>query len=458
MEKETQDGLFRANVSLGSNASNGKEITDLSDTLGATSQNVVDSDTSATDLELGADYDGSLGQSTSMQIVAVQTLKQKTDDSSRSSADQLQVAKTDEQSGETILRGLLRRRISPILNFEAGAETAFNFLDSATKLTVDGQDIDLPAANVRVEELRGEVFSTLTMQPTERSSIELGLRGESSQITVTGDVDAENKFSFLKPRVVGSYSAGNGAQIRLRVEREVGQLDFTDYAAGSELSNNTVNAGNPDLQPERAWVYEVAYERPFLGDGAFTITYRHFDIEEAIDLVPVEGFAAPGNIGDGTREEIGLSLSIPLARIGPGLGRLQVSGTWRDSEVVDPVTGATRGISGEPSFAGEALYTRDFPTLNGTLGIRGELTSKETSYRLDQIIATRNENYWRVYWDWRARANLFVRAMIENPTSRDRARYRIRYDGSRSDDIVEFRERRSAIFDPVFVVRLRRTF
>jgi len=275
---------------------------------------------------------------------------------------------------------------------------------------------------------------------------------------VTGDADAKNKFSFLKPRFVGSYSSGSGTQLRLRVEREVGQLDFEDFAAGSELADGTVSAGNPDLAPEHSWVYEAAFERPVFGGSAMTITYRHFEIKDVVDLIPVEGIPAPGNIGDGTRDEIGISFAVPLESIGPGLGRLQLSGTWRDSEVIDPVTGETRGISGEPGFDGAVLYTRDFPTLNGSFGMRGELTSKETDYRLEQVVTTRNEHYWRIYWDWRARPSLQFRAMLENATSRDRWRKSVRYNDLRSVGEIEEREERSAVLDPMLVFRIRWTF
>ncbi|MDH3282944.1 MAG: TonB-dependent receptor, partial [Gammaproteobacteria bacterium] len=214
------------------------------------------------------------------------------------------------------------------------------------------------------------------------------------------------------------------------------------------------NAGNPDLAPELAWVYEAAIERPVFGKSKVTATLRHYELSDVVDLVPVEGFAAPGNIGDGTRQEIELLLSLPLEN----LGRLQLSGLWRNSEVIDPVTGDKREISGEPGFEGGILYTLEVPSRNSTFGIRGELTSKETSYRLSQIITTRNESYWRVYWDWRAAQNLNYRFQVENPTSRDRWRNRIRYDGLRSDDIIESRERRSAVLDPMLVVRVQWTF
>jgi len=458
VEKQTSNGLFRANSTITHNSNDEKETSAVRDPFGVESQDVVDTDFKVSRFEIGADYDGKLGESTSFQVVALQALSRKKDDSSRTTTDELQISKEEEREGETILRGLVRRRISPTLNFEAGAEGAFNFLNADSRLTVDGQVIDLPAANVDVEEIRGEIFSALIARPSTQTAIELGLAGETSQITVSGDADAKNRFSFVKPRVVATYSPDSGVQLRFRVEREVGQLDFEDFAAGSELTEGTVDAGNPDLAPESSWIYELAYEQPMFGDSIVAIAYRHFELEDVVDLIPVEGFAAPGNIGDGTRDEIDISLTVPLEKIGPNLGRLQFSGTWRESEVVDPVTGEMREISDEARFEGGLLYTRDFPALNSTFGMRGELTSKATSYRLDQVITERNENYWRVYWDWRARPNLLVRAQIENPTSRDRWRKRVRYDGLRSDGVIESRDYRSAVFDPFLVLRVRWTF
>lgn len=458
LEKETRNGLFRINAALSHDRNDDLEIITVQDTSGVESQDVFNGDTTESRIEVGADYEGGLGDGTSYQLVALQTLSWTDEDKTRVTANETQLATLEEQSGESILRGLIRRRLSPRLDVEAGAEGAFNFLESDSTLIEDDQVIDLPAANITVEELRGVLFSSLTIQPSDRTSVEFGLRAETSTISVAGDVDAENRFKFLKPRFVAAWASDGGVQLRLRTEREVGQLQFEDFAAGSELADSTVSAGNPDLEPERAWVYEAAYEQPIPGGSSLALTYRHFQIEEVIDVVPVQGFAAPGNIGDGTRDEIGISMSVPLGSIGPGLGRLQLSGTWRDSEVTDPVTGESREISGEGAFEGEILYTRDFPSLNSTFGMRGELTSKATDYRIDQVITTRNEHFWRVYWDWRVKPTLLFRAQVENATSRDRWLRRVRYDGLRSDGIVDSREHRSAVFDPALVLRIRWTF
>lgn len=458
LEKETSNGLLRVNLALVRNEDDDPETIKVRDLLGVQSEDVVDGVQTVSRVESGADYEARLNDRTSYQLVALQTLSRKESDKTRDTTDVAQRSTLDEKSGETILRGLIRRHIAEKFDLETGAEGAYNFLDSNSTLTENGQAIQLPAADIRVEELRSETFATLMMQASARASLEWGLRAETSTITVTGDAEAENRFSFLKPRFVAAYTSEHGVQLRFRTEREVGQLQFEDFAAGSELADNTVSAGNPNLVPERGWVYEAAYEQPLPGGSVMALTVRHYELEDVVDLVPVEGYAAPGNIGDGTRDEVGVSMSMPLDSIGPGLGRLQLSGTFRDSEVTDPFTGETREISGEGAFDGEILYTRDFPSIDGTLTVRGELTSKETAYRLDQVIATRNENFWRATWDWRAKPTLLVRIGVENFTSRDRWLHRVRYDGSRTDGVIDSRERRSAVYDPDFVIRARWTF
>ena len=43
-------------------------------------------------------------------------------------------------------------------------------------------------------------------------------------------------------------------QVRFRFERELGQLDFGDFAASSELEDDNVYGGNVDLEPEQRWI------------------------------------------------------------------------------------------------------------------------------------------------------------------------------------------------------------
>jgi hypothetical protein len=92
------------------------------------------------------------------------------------------------------------------------------------------------------------------------------MRTEDSTIRATGDLAPEGKtLVYPKPRVVFTWSPDPLDQLRLRVEREVGQLDFGAFAASSSLNAGGVHLGNPGLLPQDAWVGEAALERPFLG-------------------------------------------------------------------------------------------------------------------------------------------------------------------------------------------------
>ena len=458
LEKETANGLLRANLALTKNEDNEGEFSRLRNKLGQESTDVLSRQRSRRRAELGGDYERAIGSRQGIQVLGLQSLEVGSDITSRERPSGRQDSAESTRSGETILRAAWANQISSAFKLEAGAEGAYNYLDSDSELFRDGVSVVLPAATILVEELRAELFSNVTMQTNEGFSLAFGLRAETSSITVSGGAQARNRFSFLKPRVVGAYSLGGGSRFRVGVERKVEQLDFDDFAAGSELASNSLNAGNPDLAPESAWEFELGYEMPLLSDGAINLAYRHSELADVVDIIPVSGFAAPGNIGDGKREEVVLSLTLPLDALLAGLGRIQFDGTWRDSEVRDPVTGERRGVSKENPFQAEVNYSREFPSLNSSLGLRGAFATKQTSYRLDQLITERNGAYWRVNWDWRARQGLLVRAQLENFTARQFTRSRSIYEGLRSSVRPSELESRYAILNPFLMLRVRWTF
>ena len=124
---------------------------------------------------------------------------------------------------------------SQALTWEFGAEAAYNKLDNTTTLFQNGVKVRLPAASVLVTEKRGEVFATATWRPNDAVSVEAGLRQERSTIVSEGDVLLEKQLQFTKPRVAVTWSATRNTQMRLRVEREVGQLNFDDFVAPSSV-------------------------------------------------------------------------------------------------------------------------------------------------------------------------------------------------------------------------------
>jgi outer membrane receptor protein involved in Fe transport len=409
--------------------------------------------------EIGGDYQRDINAWLTGQLIGLKTFKADSLNSLGQTRGPTQLSTEDSTSGETILRGVLSAVHSSTLRFEGGGEGAKNFLDARSTLNVGGVPVVLPSATVRVEEQRAEGFVTTTWKPHAKLSIEGGLRWEVSKISQTGGANQERTFSFPKPRLIVSWAPNAASQLRLRVERTVGQLNFKDFAASVQVEAGAVNAGNPNLEPERAWVGEVALERRFWNGGAVVLTLSHSEITQVMDVIPIAGrFDAPGNIGDGWREEAKLSLNVPLQRLGVPGGTLRFNGYWRRSKVTDPVTGQTRRISNQRPFEGDFLLTKAFPKWKSSLNLEGALGYVERVYRIAEVRRTQETPMWKLYWDWSPRTDLIFRFQIENLTAKQRRRDRDIYAGPRSAGVLNFTEKRYAEQAPFLMIRTRKIF
>jgi len=410
-----------------------------------------------TELEVNADYKRPITTDLSLQVTGLQRLERETLQATGVTPRRLQSSEESGQSSESIARGVLRwTRTWGVV--EAGGEGALNTRNAEAALVLAGQPVPVPSANVRIEEQRGEAFLTGSYRPSPELSFETGVRIETSTITQSGGVSQEKTLTFIKPR--GSLSWGRGhRQVRIRVERTVGQLDFEDFAASSEFDAGSVTAGNSDLEPERSWVTEVALEQSFWSSGATVLTITHGEIDKVVDLIPVAGrFDGPGNIGSGTRDEARLNLTVPLDKLGAGAATLRFTGTWRQSKVTDPVTGISRRISGQRPFEAKFEIVRSLPPLKSTVGLEANLGYEETFYRINEIRRIEEASQLKFFWDWTPHPDLLMRFQFENVTARDRLRTRTVFVGPRSAGVIDFRERRSTQLSRIITARARFLF
>ena len=238
----------------------------------------------------------------------------------------------------------------------ANIEGAYNVLDNALILTEDTGtgpvEIDVPVANTRVKEIRGEFLLNDTWSFGEWIW-DYGLGAEISTITQTGDAEQERTFFFIKPKSLLTYTPNQNHQSRLRLEREVAQLDFNDFVSTTRFVDDDLALGNPDLIPETTWIAEFSHERRFSELGVITLTVFHHWITDVLDLLPVsDEFEVPGNIGDGRRWGLEASSTLPLTWLNLTGARLDIKMRWQDSKVTDPVTGKTRQLSAFAAFPG----------------------------------------------------------------------------------------------------------
>ncbi|CAN5116391.1 TonB-dependent receptor [soil metagenome] len=340
-------------------------------------------------LEVGANYDRTIGK-VDLEAVLLQRLERNFSGEVENARPAFNAQFSGvNRTGESIAR--LSGRYSPWkkLTLEVGGEGAFNFLEGSNHYQQNGVNIPLPSANVRVEETRGEFFGQSTWRPRDDLTFEAGVRFETSTISETGDAVKSRSFFYAKPRFTAAWSPDKDSQVRLRVEKKVGQLDFGNFISTTDLKQNQINAGNPDLRPDQRWQYEAAYERRFWGKGSVVITLLHETIDDVVDLVPIIGpgfaFDATGNIGSGTGDSVNIEATLPLDKLGLKGGTLSSSTTWRVSEVTDPLTGKKRRISSQRPKAVSFGYAQDLPQWKSTVGLNYDQLWNETAFRLAEV-------------------------------------------------------------------------
>ena len=416
----------------------------------------------ATDGEFGARYSRALGGDLTLELFGLQHLNKSGSNSTFDQASGRQVFRLSHFGGESVGRSVLHWRPSPMLTVDGGGEYAYNRVTTRTGLSLNGAALSVPAGNVTVSEDRAEGFATATWRPVAELTLEGGARLEHSTIASSGDVALSKTLTFLKPRLVATWTPDRADQVRLRIEHEVGQLDFSQFVANAALNGVGVTAGNPDLTPQQDWTVEAAYERHFWRDGVAALGVQQLWLTDVIDRAPVFGasgvFDAPANIGPGTQTNLTVSWTLPLTRLGvPGM-TVRGVGTWRFSRVTDPTTHAARSISGQHGFDGELRLDQDLPRWKLSWGIDSSLEMIERVFRFNEIDTRRRGSSDIVYVVYDPRPGLNIRVDIDNFGRRPLKLIRDVYAGPRDRaplSLVDYQDRR---YGMALFVRIRQTF
>lgn len=421
-----------------------------------------DDDYMITETEIGASFTRPLGARTSLELIGLRQTADETVEAQYRDFSERLLFGLESEITETIGRGVLRFRQTEALSWELGAETALNKLTGVTRFARDGVNVPLPAADVAVEELRGEVFGKATWRATPRLTADAGLRYEASDISSEGDVALEKSLQFAKPRLALTWAHDDRTQLRVSVERSVGQLDFEDFVASSSLNTGVLTAGNPDLDPEQEWIAEASVERRFWEGGALVLTVRRAQITDVIDRAPIRlagggVYDGPANIGDGVRDELAINLTLPLDRVAIRGGQIQAESTWRRSEVTDPTTGETREISGLRPLEWELKFSQALPARNAIWGVDVFGGYRETSYRFDEVATFKLRPFVVPYVEWKPRPDWALRFEIPNLTERGTMRTRTVYAGPRDTSPIAYIEDRDLDFGRMYRVRISKT-
>jgi outer membrane receptor for ferrienterochelin and colicin len=367
----------------------------------------------------------------------------------------------DVESGETILRGGAERAFSENAHMSFGAEVALNTLDQTLSLTEDDgggpSPVDVPGANVSIEEWRAEAFVTYAWRAGPWR-LEASGAVETSRLTQSGDAELETHLTYWKPSFQAVRPIGPDDQLRFRLYRDVGQLDFEDFAASAELSAGDVFAGNANLRPETSWRLEAAGDWRF-EHGALDLTLYYWRIEDALDFVPVgtppDLFDARGNIGDAELWGVRTAFELPIPLLESA--RLRVEGVWQESEVTDLLTGETRPQSEIQESFLSAEFRHDLSRLDLAWGVDFEREREAPEFRLDRVTREKDADSVELWIETTRFEGLKLRLFVENLTRSRETRDRRSFDPDRTG-AFEGRERREREPGRLLGVELRGEF
>ena len=322
---------------------------------------------------------------------------------------------------ETVIRTVWNRGDLRGWSVETGVEGALNVLDSDVNLfELDGIGppvrIDLPVDQARVSEYRGEAFLNLGRPLSKTLRLDMGATYEASQLRVTGDAQARRVLTFLKPRATLDWRPGGKWHAQASIKRTVAQLQFEDFISIAELTNERVNGGNANLQPQRAWELLAFVERPILGDGLIRLEAGYNRISLVQDRVPTpEGFDAPGNLGDGDLYLLRGRVDAPLSSLGVKGGRATVYLSYIGTRVEDPYTGRDRPFSGTSPLVATASFRQDRRKFAWGIDLEAVLPSR--FYRLNEVDQNWSQApYVEVFAEYRPTPRSTITVGLENAT------------------------------------------
>ncbi len=412
--------------------------------------------------ELGTDFERELNTNLIAKAILLHLREEEEALSSQRSVDdagnqtRIRLADSDSVKTESIIRVELDWARVPNHTVQINLEGAFNVLDNTFSLVEDSgagpMPVPVPGANARVEEVRWD-FLFLETWSSGRFILDYGFGAEQSTLSQSGDVNQERSFFFLKPRAVLTHSPGQGKLTRLRLEREVSQLDFKDFVSATVFQDDDLALGNPNLRPETTWVAEVSHERRFGELGVVKLTAFHHwisDVEDLLPLTPV--FEAPGNIEDGRRWGIVLETTVPLDSLGLTGAQLEFKARWQDSTVVDPVTLEERVLSAETGtrrplpFRGENKYAftldfrQDFEAVRVAWGWDLRTRAERPLFKVNELDVHDEGEELNVFIETTRWFGLKIRLHGQNLLNLSQLRDRAVFVGQRGLSTIDFRE------------------
>jgi hypothetical protein len=290
----------------------------------------------------------------------------------------------DTQQSEQIARMTYGRIRGSRLKPEFGVEIAKNRLESELELIENGEQQALEGADV-VEELRGEIFANFVYTFNSDLTLEGALTAEFSEIKAYSEINKSKKFNFLKPRLSANYTINDSSTLTLVAEHVVEQLDFNDFAASSDTSEDRTTSGNDNLEPEQVTSFSAIYDWRFSERGSLNVE-AVYELRKGIheQIFLPSGNEGLGNAGDADLWYIKTNLSLPVDAILDN-GLLELYYVYKGSDFYDPRINDRRNIYNYIPHYLKVDLRQDVINYDFSWGLQYKHYYEKTRYYVDEV-------------------------------------------------------------------------
>jgi len=359
---------------------------------------------------------------------------------------------------ESILRATYAKVGTSKLKPEFGAEVAYNQLISTLDLFEEDEDgivdIEVPSANAKVAEIRAEAFSNLVWQASEKLTIDGGLTWEISRLRVTGDANSTQTFKFFKPTLTATYNFNNNLQIQVRGVREIGQLDFDDFAASNDVGVERVLAGNPELRPDKTWRASTRLDWRFSERGSANIRAFVVHRDDVLEqIVLPSGGSGRGNAGSANFTGLDIEVVLPLGFMLPG-AQIEANYRRRWTSFFDEIIGEERNISNRNRRKLNFRFRQDVTEHQFAWGFSLEGRFSEPNFFVDEVNFFRGNDRYSAFIETTRYFGVKIRLEFEDFNGARFESDRFFFDPTRADapDGSQFRR-----FSPGSAIQLQVT-
>ncbi|HEY0113796.1 MAG TPA: TonB-dependent receptor plug domain-containing protein [Allosphingosinicella sp.] len=259
-------------------------------------------------------------------------------------------------------------------DWQLSGEAAFNSLDSVSRLFTlksngEFSEVPFPGGTAEVKEDRYEVMASHGRSLAKNLSLQLSAGGEYSNLRQIGSNGLSRTFWRPKGLVSFAWKPEPNLDVDLKLQRKVGQLNFSQFLATVNLVDDKKNAGNAELVPQQSWEADLEGTRSFGRYGTTTLRLYGRLIDDIVDIIPIgETGESPGNLDRATIFGFEWKTTFQFEPMGWRGAKLDARVQTQRSRVEDPLTGEKRPISGSLHRSIDVSLRHDIPDSNWAWG------------------------------------------------------------------------------------------